>query len=147
MGRHVFITGGTGYIGWRLIGRLTARGHSVRALVRPSSRAKLPPGCAAILGDALDSASFAHEVRADDTFVQLVGTPHPGPAKAAQFQSVDLVSVRESAAAAAAARVTHFIYISVAHPAPAMHAYIDVRRRGEAMIRERGLNATILRPW
>ena len=147
MGRNVFITGGTGYIGRRLIDRLTARGHSVRALVRPGSEGKLPPGCTAVVGDALDSTTFAREVRPGDTFVQLVGTPHPGPAKAAQFQAIDLVSVRESAAAASAARVAHFIYVSVAHPAPAMHAYIDVRRRGEAMIRERGLNATILRPW
>ena len=35
---HVFITGGTGYIGSRLIPRLEARGHKVSALVRPESQ-------------------------------------------------------------------------------------------------------------
>ena len=36
---------------------------------------------------------------------------------------------------------------SVAHPAPMMKAYIEVRSEGERLIRESGLRATILRPW
>src|SRR5207247_11181758 len=40
-----------------------------------------------------------------------------------------------------------FIYVSVAHPAPVMKAYIAVREECEQIIRESGLNATILRPW
>ena len=43
--------------------------------------------------------------------------------------------------------VRHFVYLSVAHPAPAMQAYIDARSRCEQTLRESGLNATILRPW
>jgi len=79
--------------------------------------------------------------------VHLVGTPRPSPAKARQFREVDLVSIRESVAAAVEARVRHFVYVSVAHPAPIMRAYIEVRAEGERLIREAGLSATILRPW
>jgi uncharacterized protein YbjT (DUF2867 family) len=82
-----------------------------------------------------------------DTLVQLLGTPHPSPAKAQQFVDVDLKSARESAAAALAARVNHFIYVSVAHPAPVMHAYIDVRTTVEAELRATALPTTVLRPW
>ena len=32
--RHVFVTGGTGFMGRRLIEALLRRGHSVRAMVR-----------------------------------------------------------------------------------------------------------------
>jgi uncharacterized protein YbjT (DUF2867 family) len=45
------------------------------------------------------------------------------------------------------ARIRHFVYLSVAHPAPMMHAYIAVRSQCEAAIESAGINATILRPW
>jgi uncharacterized protein YbjT (DUF2867 family) len=44
-------------------------------------------------------------------------------------------------------RVAHFVYVSVAQPAPVMHAYIEARQAGEAAIADAGLTATILRPW
>ena len=49
--------------------------------------------------------------------------------------------------AARAAGVKHFVYLSVAQPAPVMQAYIEVRQAGEALLHASGLNATILRPW
>jgi uncharacterized protein YbjT (DUF2867 family) len=143
----VFITGATGYIGTRLAARLVARGHAVRALVRQGSERKLPAGVTPVVGNALDAASFAGALRAEDTVVQLVGTPHPSPAKAAEFQSVDLASARASMENAAGAAVAHFVYVSVARPAPAMHAYIEARVAGEAILRSTGLPTTILRPW
>jgi uncharacterized protein YbjT (DUF2867 family) len=90
--RCVFIAGGTGYVGQRLIPRLLERGHTVRALVRPGSEKKLPPGCTAVLGNAQDEASYAQRIAPADTFVQLVGVAHPSPAKAAEFRKVDLVA-------------------------------------------------------
>jgi len=145
--RHVFVTGGTGYLGRRVIPELVARGHAVRALVRPGSAARLPAGCEALPGDALDAASFSNGVAPCDTFLQLVGVPHPSPAKAALFRSVDLASQRASVQAAAGASVSHFVYVSVAHPAPAMKAYWQARAEGEEALRASGLPATILRPW
>jgi uncharacterized protein YbjT (DUF2867 family) len=145
--RHVFVTGGTGYVGRPLIDELAARGHRVRALVRPGSERKLPPGAEPIVGNALDASGWASKVAPADTLVHLVGTPHPSPAKAAEFNAVDLPSIAASVAAAASARIAHFIYVSVAHPAPMMHAYIAVRAKGEELILAHGLNATILRPW
>ena len=41
----------------------------------------------------------------------------------------------------------HYVYVSVAHPAPIMRDYIDVRRDCEEAIRRAGLVATIIRPW
>ena len=88
--QNVFITGGTGYVGRALIPRLLERGHEVRALVRQGSEQKLAAGCEAVIGNALDASTFAELVRPSDTFVQLVGVPHPSPSKAAEFQSIDL---------------------------------------------------------
>jgi uncharacterized protein YbjT (DUF2867 family) len=145
--QHVFITAGSGYMGRRLIPRLVSYGHHVRALVRPQSQSKLPPGCTPVWGDALDATSYGDQVQPATTFVQLVGVAHPSPAKAAEFRSIDLVAGREAVAAAVGAGIRHFVYVSVAHPAPMMKAYIEVREECESMIRDSGLNATILRPW
>jgi len=145
--RNVFITGGTGYVGRVLIHRLLERGHEVRALVRRGSEQRLPPGGEVVIGDALEASTFADDVQPSETFVQLVGVPHPSPAKAAEFQSIDLASARASVSAAAGAGVKHFVYVSVAQPSPVMKAYQAARAEGEQMIHESGLAATILRPW
>jgi len=147
----IFITGGTGYMGRRLVAELLKRGHSVRALVRKGSEGKLPPGSTAVVGDALVKESYAREVRAADapadTFVQLVGVSHPNPSKADEFRAVDLASARAAVSAAVEAGIQHFVYVSVAQPAPVMKAYVAVRGECEEIIRKSGLNATILRPW
>src|SRR5258705_742158 len=145
-GRDVFVTGATGYIGRRLVTALVARRHRVRALVRPESAARVPAGVTTVMGNALDAATFAAAVTPMDTIVHLVGTPHPSPSKAAEFQRVDLVSALASVTAARLARAPHFVYVSVAHPAPVMHAYIEARSAGERAIAQAGLTATILRP-
>jgi uncharacterized protein YbjT (DUF2867 family) len=148
MQRHcVFITGGTGYVGRPLITLLLERGHEVRALVRPGSEKKLPIGCQPIFGNALDANSYAEQIKPADTLVQLVGVAHPNPSKADEFRNVDLASGKGAVEAARSANVQHFIYVSVAQPAPVMKVYIQVRSDCEAMIRQSGMNATILRPW
>ena len=134
-------------MGRALIEMLIERGHAVRALARPGSAARVPAGAQVVLGEALVAESFADAVAPADTLVHLVGTPHPGPAKAASFRAVDLPSVDAALAAARRAGIAHVVYVSVAQPAPVMRAYIAVRKAGEARIRESGIPASILRPW
>jgi uncharacterized protein YbjT (DUF2867 family) len=145
---QVFVAGRTGYIGRPLVALLLSRGHAVRALVRPGSEGKLPAGATPVAGDALRAETFAAAVAPAKTFVQLVGVSHPSPAKATEFRSVDLASLRSSAEAAVRAGVDHFVYLSVAQPAPAiMRAYAAARAEGEAIVRAMGMKATFLRPW
>ncbi len=147
LSRTVFITGGTGYLGAELIRQLTSRGHSVRALTRQASVNRLPSGSMPVIGDALHGLSYAPQVAPADTFVHLVGVPHPSPAKAEQFLTVDLASVAAAVPVAVTAGVKHFVYVSVAQPAPAMKAYVAARARAEQLIRDSGLSATFIRPW
>jgi uncharacterized protein YbjT (DUF2867 family) len=145
--RRVFLTGGTGYLGCRLIPLLNQRGHVVRALARNSSRGRLPVGCEPVIGNPLVGGSFKEHVRGTDTFVQLVGVPKPAPWKGAEFRAVDRVSGLASIEAAREAGIRHFVYVSVAHPAPAMKDYIAVRAECEAVLRASGLCVTVIRPW
>ena len=145
--RKVFVTGGTGYLGRPLISLLLERGHEVRALARPGSEGKLPAGCIPVIGNALDAASYATQIAPSDTFVQLVGVSHPSPSKGAEFRRIDFASASGAIKAAADARVQHFVYLSVAHPAPIMKTYIEVRSQCEQLLRASGMNVTILRPW
>jgi uncharacterized protein YbjT (DUF2867 family) len=145
--KTVFVTGATGYMGRALIPRLLARGHQVLALVRRGSERRLPEGSEAVTGDALDAATYRARVPRGATLVHLVGVAHPSPKKARQFRDVDLASLKAALAAAVPAGVSHFVYLSVAHPAPAMKAYWEARAEGESLLLATGLPATILRPW
>lgn len=144
---NIFVAGATGYLGRHLVPELLRRGHTVRALVRTSSLAKLPDGAQPVIGDALNAKTFAQRIAPSDTFVQLVGVPHPSPAKASQFRKVDLVAIRESVRAASGTSIRHFVYLSVAQPSPVMQAYVAVREEGERLVRDSGLPATFIRPF
>jgi nucleoside-diphosphate-sugar epimerase len=137
----VFVTGGKGYVVRPLITLLLDRGHGVRALVLPGSEKKLPPGCQAVLGDAVEGNSCRTNP-ARRHFRPTGRVSHPNPSKAAEFRSVDLVSGRDAVQAARGAGIGHFTYLSVGQPAPGMKAYIQVRAECGALLR-----ATILRPW
>ena len=145
--RSVFIAGATGYMGRRLAEELLRRGHTVSGLVRSGSQGKLPTGCRCVVGNALDRTSFIDAVGSVDSYIQLVGVAHASPSKARPFREIDQKSLEESLAVAVRNRVAQFVYVSVAHPAPAMHAYIEVRTHCESLLQQSGLNATILRPW
>lgn len=145
--KQVFLTGATGFLGSSLAAELLRRGHRVLALARPGSESRVPLGCKIVHGDALRSESYAANIAPADTFVHLVGVSHPSPSKADEFRKIDLVSCREAVNAASRAAVRHFVYLSVARPAPMMKAYQAVRAEGEAMVIASGIPATFVRPW
>jgi uncharacterized protein YbjT (DUF2867 family) len=145
--RVVFVAGGTGYMGRPLIVELMRLGHRVKALARRGSEAKLPPKCEVVSGNPLDRDSYVLRIQPANTFVHLVGVSHPNPSKASEFRSVDLVAAKAAVQAARQAGIDHFVYVSVAHPAPVMKEYIAVRMECEQSVVQSGINATILRPW
>jgi uncharacterized protein YbjT (DUF2867 family) len=82
-----------------------------------------------------------------DTLVQLVGVPKPAPWKKDLFRAIDGRSAAAALEAARMAEIRHFVYVSVAQPAPVMKSYVAVRAEAEAKIRSSRLPGTILRPW
>ncbi len=145
----VFITGGTGYIGSRLIKELQKEGNfHVQALVRKGSENKLPAGCEVITGDALHADSYKDNIAKSAVFIHLVGVAHPSPSKKEQFKKIDLVSVHEAVKASTEQDVSHFIYLSVSmYPTKIMKVFQEVRAEGEQLLLASGLHTSFIRPW
>lgn len=144
----IFITGGTGYVGTRLIKQLVARGYDVTALVRKGSEAKLPKGVRGIVADPFEASTFQQWIPKGAVFVQLLGVSHPSPRKKEQFREIDLRSVKASADAAAAVGVSHFVYVSVAMAeSSVMKDYQAVRKEGEWYLQTKSFPCTFIRPW
>jgi hypothetical protein len=93
----------------------------------------------------LKAESYQHAI-SSQTFVHLVGVSNPSPVRAKIFRSIDLPAAYASVDAAVHARVQHFFYLSVAHPAPVMKAYAQTRMEAEEKLCNSGLNAIMLRP-
>jgi uncharacterized protein YbjT (DUF2867 family) len=144
----VFIAGGTGYVGRRLVKRLLQKGCTVKCLQRSESKNPLPPGAIRITGNALDASTFRHQLKGCDTYIHLVGVAHPGPRKKEQFRSIDLESVKQAVDATEGNSFRHFIYMSVAQtPSGIMQDYQNARAEGEKLILATGIPATFVRPW
>ncbi|HZU37989.1 MAG TPA: TIGR01777 family oxidoreductase, partial [Gemmataceae bacterium] len=74
---RVFILGGTGLVGTRLVRRLRDRGDSVAVLTRRPevARAKLAPGCVIVEGDPMQPGAWSAAVKDADAVINLVGEP------------------------------------------------------------------------
>lgn len=145
----IFITGGTGYIGSRLIHALLQTGDfRIKALVRKGSEHKLPKGAEMITGDALNADSYSCQAKSADVFIHLIGVPHPSPAKKEAFTGIDLASVKQAAAVVQHNRLPHVIYLSVSqYPSRVMQEYREVRAKGETRLKATGAQCSFIRPW
>ena len=70
---RVFVTGGTGFIGWRLVQKLLRKGHSVWALARSEAGADRlqQVGATVVWGDILDPESIRDVIRDSDLVFHL----------------------------------------------------------------------------
>jgi nucleoside-diphosphate-sugar epimerase len=145
----IFITGGTGYIGSRLIAALLQTGdYRIKALARKGSEHKLPPGCEVVTGDALDAGTYITSATGADVFIHLIGVAHPSPAKKAAFETIDLVSVQQAATVIKNNQLPHVIYLSVSqYPGRIMKEYRQVRATGEMLLKGTGARCSFIRPW
>jgi len=148
-GTRVLVAGATGYLGRRLVPRLVARGHIVRALVRGGeARARAFPhlsGCEIAEGDVLDPASCAGAALGCDAIAHLVGI-----IKEQGLATFDAVHVGGTVALVQAARhagVGRFLYVSaLGARRDAPTAYWRTKAVAEETVANSGLSWIILRP-
>lgn len=106
---RVLVTGGTGYIGGRLIPELLGRGYAVRVMVRAASpeHQERWPEAEIMVGDALRPESLRETLRGVHTAYYLIHSLLLGPAKFADADIESAVNFRDAAAAEGVQRIIY----------------------------------------
>jgi nucleoside-diphosphate-sugar epimerase len=145
----ILVSGAAGVLGSRLVRKLAAAGHAVRALVKPGDPCvqRLDGvGCEIREGDIEHAATLAGAFDGADTVYHLAAvilSPDP-----TVFERVNRQGTAHMVAGAAAAGARHFIYVSSASVTyPRRTRYAESKLAGEALVKaERRFAHTIVRP-
>jgi dihydroflavonol-4-reductase len=87
----VFVTGGTGLLGWNVVDALRARGDAITALVRRADASEiLGPGVALVQGDLREVAAFEARLAGADVLI------HAGACYGEYYRSGAIAALRDT---------------------------------------------------
>ena len=144
----VLVTGGTGFIGPKVVRAIRDAGHDVRALVRDRKRGASAAalGAEPIEGDMTDAASLRIAAQGVDAVVHLVAIRQGRPE---QFQQVMVDGTRNLLAAAKEAGATRFVHMSALGASAEtkdLVPYYGAKWETEQDVQASGLDHVIFRP-
>jgi len=147
--KRVFVTGGTGFLGYRVTRALLEQNAEVTVLLAPDSEEKLG-GLRGkvrwVQGDVWNPASLRGRARGHTCVVHLVGGTRPDPKRGLTFRHLNFVSARNVAQMAVSDGVPHFLLLSAsARPLGVAGGYLDSKREAEDYLKKTGLTWTIVR--
>lgn len=139
---RIAVTGGTGFIGSRLIEALTEAGHDVAALTRrPMAGGKSVTWLA---GSLEDQAALDRLADGAEALVHVAGVLK---ADEAGFEAGNVQGTAAVIAAAKTAKVRRFVHVSsLAAREPELSRYGGSKARAETLARQSGLDFAIVRP-
>jgi len=142
---EIFLTGGSGFLGSRVIPALLRRGDRVRCLVR-GEREPID-GLTWVRGDLLDPASWTPQLAGVDAVLHLAAAT--GKAGAVEHRRVNAEGTRRLLDGCGKSGVSRFLFVStIAAKFPDLerYYYAQAKLAAEPAVRESGLRFTILRP-
>lgn len=149
MARRILVTGGTGFLGYRVIRALADEGAAVTVLGAPGVEDRL-----GILrnriqwatADVWSPSTLRGRARGQQMVIHLVGGLQPDLKRGLTFRHLNAVSARNVTQMAVSDAVPHFILLSAAGRLSGLPGgYIESKREAEAYLRKSGLNWTIVR--
>jgi uncharacterized protein YbjT (DUF2867 family) len=146
---NVLVTGGTGFVGPKVVHALRAEERPVRVLARkPERQDQLRAwGCEIVAGDMTDADSLRRAVEGCEAVVHLVALPPFGDPAATR--RVMEKGTRDLVSAATEAGVRRFVLMSalgVREDTKDLSAYNHAKWDEEKAVEESGLEHTIFRP-
>ncbi|KTF70027.1 NAD-dependent epimerase/dehydratase family protein [Sphingomonas sp. HT-1] len=137
------ITGGTGFVGSRLIALALAAGHEVRALTRREQPAQA--GLTWIRGDLDALEALAQLCQGADAVIHVAGVVNAPDQDG--FARGNITGTANMLAAATSAGVRRFVHVSsLASREPQLSAYGWSKGEADRLVRASGLDWTIVRP-
>src|SRR6266850_1305296 len=109
-----FVTGGSGFIGSNLVHELTARGHEVRALLRPASDDRGLRGTEfeRVIGDTSERGKLEKAMRGCDWCFHVAASYHLWLADYAPMYAANVEGTRNVLEAAVTAGCSRIVYTS-----------------------------------
>lgn len=147
---HVFVTGGTGFVGQAVLRKLHESGHRPILLARrPQAAAvkQLARECDAEIrgGDVLDPDSLPSAMTGADAVIHLVGIISEIGSNT--FHNVHVAATRNVLATASQAGVRRYVHMSaLGTRAGAASRYHQTKWQAEEAVRASGLDWTLFRP-
>jgi NADH dehydrogenase len=145
---NVMVTGGTGFIGRRIVEQLIHAGHRARVLVRPNSAhgsAHLPQAAERVNGDILDSDLEKH-LEGVDAVLHLVGIIREFPSKGITFHALHTRATANLVRAMVAAGVERLVHMSALGSERGDSGYFESKLEAEEAVRNSDLAWTIMKP-
>ncbi|HXB16722.1 MAG TPA: DUF2867 domain-containing protein [Solirubrobacteraceae bacterium] len=141
--RVTLLTGASGYVGGRLLGRLERSGRRLRCLSRhPETLRKLVQGGTEVVaGDVLDQRSLRRALRGVHTACYLVHSMGHG----SDFEELDHHAATQFGAAAAAAGVSQIVYLGGLGDARDLSPHLASRHEVGELLRAGGVPTVELR--
>jgi NADH dehydrogenase len=141
----ILVTGGSGFIGRRLVTRLADSGNPVRVLARGQRRTELPASVEAVQGNVLNGDGLSEAMSGVEKVVHLVAIIRE--TRDQTFEAVIRRGTERIVDAAKVAGVEKFVYLSaIGAQDDVRYPYLYAKWTAERAVTLSALNHTILRP-
>ncbi len=146
----IFLTGGTGFVGRKILRNLIRKDYSLRCLVRDGSESKLPlkdPRLETVRGDIRNIETLTGKLEGADAVIHLVGIIREFPGQDVTFEKIHFQAAKNIIDVAAREGVKKFVMMSaLGANLNAKTSYQTTKAQAEEYLKSSTIPFIIIRP-